>query len=192
MKTTCKIETCSKETYGRGYCRNHYNSLIRHGDPLQAERNVKEKQLKAEQRKLADANKQKNSNNIGKTCKAPDCGRPAKIKGYCLKHDARIKRNGTLETKTKRSNIKVDECLVIGCIATPHSHGICKHHLNNIKELKTPLKPQIIRLCGVKGCDNPHMGNGMCNKHFTQWKAIVRDYKLAQYVELSTWTDVVK
>lgn len=185
----CSIGLCAKETYCRGYCRNHYNSLLRHGDPLQAEKNTKERKALSEQRRKERAEKPKLESNVGKTCKADGCSLPAKIKGYCLKHDARIKRNGNLNLKRPRSNIRVEACLVMGCTAKPKSHGICAHHLNNIKDLKTPLKPQIIRLCGVKGCDKPHMANGMCSSHYAQWKSVVRDYKLSEHLELKGWED---
>ncbi len=185
----CSIETCIKKTYCKGLCRNHYNSLIRHGDPLQAERNIEERSLRAKENREERAKKPKLESNLGKICGADGCDRPARIKGYCIKHDARIKRNGTLELKIRQSKIKVEECLIMGCTAKPKNHGICANHLNNIKDLKTPLKPKVIKMCGVKGCDKPHMAKGMCSSHYAQWKAVVRDHKLSKYLELSGWED---
>lgn len=189
-KKSCLIEHCNSNSYCKGYCRNHYNSLIRHKDPLHAENFMKQRAQRAqEEREKKEHRKQTlgsvpRSRNKGKTCKVPDCTQPAKIKGYCLMHDARIKRNGTLTPKTIYSDIKVEKCLVMSCNGKAHSHGICRHHLNNIKELKTPLKPKVIKLCGVPECQKPHMAQGMCNTHYAQWKAIIQDHSLSKYVKL--------
>lgn len=184
-KSICTIPHCSKVSFCKGYCRNHYNSHTRHGDPLHAERFMEQRRLQSEEKKKLNATKPKRESNVGKICKVDGCLNPAKIKGYCPKHDIRIKRNGTLVPKIKRSTIKVDECLVLGCVAQPKTHGICKNHLVIIKELKTPLKPKIIKLCGVKGCENKHLAKGMCNTHYVQWKDVIREYNLSEYVSLS-------
>jgi len=50
-------------------------------------------------------------------CSAPGCDRPAKAKGYCMRHYARIRRTGILGTKrrmgdfwTKVKRGAPDEC----------------------------------------------------------------------------------
>lgn len=177
-KSKCSIPTCLKIAFCKGYCRNHYNSFTRHGDPLHAERFIAQRRLKSEEKEKSNANKTKREKNVGKTCKMDDCPKPARIKGYCLQHDARLKRNNTLVPKIKRSNIQVASCLVLGCTSKPKYHGICAHHLNNIKELKTPLKPTLTKLCGVTGCEKKHMAKGMCSTHYAQRKAVISDYNL--------------
>jgi hypothetical protein len=39
--TTCKVDGCGREVRARGWCRRHYESWKRHGDPLKAKENTR-------------------------------------------------------------------------------------------------------------------------------------------------------
>lgn len=179
-KRKCSVPHCNEEHSAKGYCKKHYKSFRRWGDALQSRRNAEERRrrgllLQAKERVLA--------NNMGKLCKAPDCDSPARIKGYCVKHDARIKRNGSLNLKITRTGIKRETCGVLDCPNPHKAHGMCYTHLDNFNRTGSPIVPQIVKLCGVRGCEKPHMAKGMCSTHYAKWKANVRDLGIIDFIE---------
>lgn len=61
-------------------------------------------------------------------CLVEGCNNKHFGKGYCNKHYSRLKRNGTLETKTMIDHPK--ECTVEGCTNKYHAKGLCIKHYN--------------------------------------------------------------
>ena len=67
----CSITDCDRPHYGRGFCRNHHNRLIRHGDPLGGKHY-----------------------NPGAPCSIEGCEKPARARGWCIAHWERWSNNG--------------------------------------------------------------------------------------------------
>ena len=63
-------------------------------------------------------------------------------------------------------------CKFPDCKNNDHGRGYCAAHnwqLKNKSEL-TPINP-IRTGCTEKGCNNPHIANGLCGKHYQQEKS---------------------
>ena len=172
----CSIPECPKVVDSKKYCKNHYRSYMKYGNPLQIEEN---KRKQAERRKQEEMRKERRPNtSTNGTCSVRGCSDPIKARLMCEKHYARNLRNGTIETKNKRINSKIEECLVIGCERVPTSGGFCGTHKSYIQKFGTPYLAKTIKLCGVKGCQEKHWGKGMCQAHFNNWKTLLRKHGL--------------
>ena len=171
----CNIGGCNKKHEAKGYCKVHYRSFSKYGDALYVEQKRAEQEKNRIERENHKVEKERQKAEDFKNeaeeirqkvlagqCIAKDCFEPIKSKRLCEKHYARFLRKGSLELKHKRNEIDTEECLVIGC-NNPHvRHGFCSTHIINVRENETPYRPKIIKLCGVKGCENEHMGIGLC------------------------------
>lgn len=176
---TCEIDGCENKHEARGYCKKHYRSFYTYGDASYIDNKKKERD------NLCNVNSERPKSMSTKgTCQYDGCDSPIKSRGYCEKHYARLRRNGTMELQKKRSNINPDICLAMDCENEPLRHGMCGTHLINIREIKTPFKAKVRKLCGVNNCENIHFGHGLCKEHFYEWKAIVKEFKLAEYLNL--------
>lgn len=180
MNKVCSIENCNNTHEARGYCRKHYRSLLKYNDPLHVE---KKREIARLIKQISNQSKRHWASREG-VCEIKGCDKPIKSRQLCDTHYSRRMRNGHFELRVKRSNIQAEHCVAIGCNKEIKSHGLCNMHLVNTRELKSPFRPKVIKLCGVKDCEERHFGRGLCSKHYYEWKRVVRDHKLAQYLEL--------
>lgn len=157
----CSIEQCDKKHFGKSYCKNHYHSYMKYGDALYVE----------EKRQTRN-----------KYCVVENCEEVVLAKSLCQKHYARNLRKGKYKSEKKRNIIESETCLVFGCNNKHLRHGFCKSHLTTINELKTPYRMKTIRLCGVKECIELHFGKGMCRNHFYEWRKLIKELKLDEFV----------
>lgn len=178
----CKLKNCETKVEAKGYCRRHYLSFMRYGeaDYIDNKRNKKDKEMSVPELALKD------SNAITKDkCKILGCDKIVKCRGLCEMHYTRLRRNGQLETKTFRSEIKENECIAFNCNREPLRHGMCSTHITNLRELSTPYRAKIIKLCGVNGCEEKHFGKGLCKKHYKQWERVTKTYKLDEFLGMN-------
>ena len=180
----CSIPGCEKIHEAKGYCKVHYRSFFKYGDPLHVEKVKAQREKAREERETKKAAQPKRMSRKG-TCSYQGCDKPIQCRKLCATHYSRWLRNGHCELIYKKNELKdLDECLAINCTKKPKRHGLCDKHLINVKELKTPYRAKIVKLCGVEGCENLHMGNGLCKKHYPQWKIIIRDSGLSNHVQM--------
>lgn len=99
-------------------------------------------------------------------CKVASCNKPIKAKMLCDKHLKRVERNKTVKLKNlMMQDNDLDECLVPGCTAKPKSKGICQCHYAYYLRNGIPIKPKVIRRCGVEGCMRTTLAKRLCGRH---------------------------
>ena len=125
--------------------------------------------------------------NKGHICCIDGCDRPAKNKGYCLKHLARIQRGGMLPDGT--IPVKFVACKVDGCGQKARSKGYCFKHYERMKTGRMLPDGTLIRedggisnyikrytttgeraICKIDGCENHVNYWGLCHKHIARFK----------------------
>lgn len=101
-KGTCSIDGCELPLRATGWCKRHYNTWYRTGDPLTPPMCVENAQ-----------------------CKADGCTRRPRSKGcdWCEMHYGRIRRNGTLFNIPHST-----ECAAPKCDADVRCCGMCSIH----------------------------------------------------------------
>jgi hypothetical protein len=106
-------------------------------------------------------------------CSIPECGRQKYVKGFCLKHYARLRRFGNpLLTKRiiQRSSIK--QCVISNCGKKSIAKSLCDKHYKMFiltgRTEKIPTTPVKGLLCSVEGCERPRQARGLCSIHYTR------------------------
>lgn len=173
----CNVEYCNRKHEARGYCKNHYKSFMKYGNPLYVDEMKKLEEEKRLKKKIEKQNKNKQYSTKG-TCNIDGCTSPIKAKLMCDMHYSRKRRNGTIETTRKKIVVENGKCLVIGCNNSHRRNGLCTTHLSYERLYGTPYLFKIIKQCGVKGCDGEHLAKGLCNKHYREWSIIKDEYGL--------------
>jgi len=173
----CNVEHCNKIHEAKGYCKNHYKSFLKYGNPLHIEETKKKDEEKRKKRNLEKQNREKQYSTEG-TCAVNGCDSPIKAKRLCDMHYSRKRRNGTLETTRKAIVVESGKCLVIECDNPHKRNGLCTTHLSYERLYGTPYLFKIIKQCGVKGCEREHLAKGLCNKHYREWSIIKDEYGL--------------
>jgi hypothetical protein len=177
----CSIEGCNKKHEAKGYCKNHYKSFLKYGNPFQVEANKKAREAqRAEISKLKTIPKWRRTSREGE-CSVEGCDRDIKAKQLCDMHYARWNRNNTVERKTQER--VSDTCLVFGCDKPYKSKGLCETHYRYYNKYDSPVLPKTVKLCGVEGCYEVHYGKGFCERHYKQWKQLLKNYELNVEVE---------
>lgn len=172
----CDIDGCEKKHEAKGYCKNHYKSFLRHGNPLHVEENKRLQEAKKEL-ELAKRNKIQQHSTDG-ICKIHGCKNPIKARLMCETHYARERRTGSTEVTRKRLKVKVEQCLVIECDKKALPSGFCSTHQSYKNKHGSPYMPKVFKLCGVEDCYEKHWGRGLCREHFLAWRKILRNHKL--------------
>ncbi|MFQ3543577.1 hypothetical protein Q7A53_05780 [Halobacillus rhizosphaerae] len=164
----CKVFNCKNKHEALGYCERHYKSYIRHGNPLQVDKNLKKRENRKDIQR-ATKNKRFSTNGV---CLIDGCDEPRKSRGLCEKHYARWRRNGTTDSTGRRySHIKT--CLRIDCNRPAKTAGLCDTHAGYYYQYGSPYLPKVIKKCGIEWCDKPHQAKGLCMDHYRQWKKIL-------------------
>lgn len=159
----CTISGCNKKHEARGYCKIHYRSLLKWGNPLQVEIN----RLKQESKDKAPIKTHCRTNFSTKgNCIVDGCKNPIKARQLCEKHYARRLRNGNIQYKNIK--YKTSKCLAF-CDKLQASCGYCDNHYLIFRKTGTPFKPKIIRLCSINNCRNFHLAKGFCSNHYTKF-----------------------
>lgn len=162
----CNVENCNKKHEARGYCKSHYKSYMRYGNPLQVDINRELRKQKAELQKSKPRKTRQSRDGV---CSVENCNKPIKSRRLCEKHYARMRRNNTLEISSIERG-KVKTCLAVGCDRPHKTHGYCETHYKNYRHTGSPHLPKVIKYCGVKGCNNKHDAKGLCSNHYRLWR----------------------
>lgn len=104
---TCSVEGCEKKPHGHGLCAAHWKRWRKHGDPL-AEVEARESQK-------------------GKTCRGPECDRPAVTKGLCNSHEYQERVRGAL-TPLRERIVNSGPCSLESCERPALTDGLCQTH----------------------------------------------------------------
>lgn len=180
---TCTINGCDNKHEGLGYCKSHYKSFLRHGDPLEVDRRRKKREAK---KKAAPKRTRINRSTKG-TCSVEGCESPIKAKGLCSAHHARMLRNNTLELQN--NVFEFETCTLMDCDDPHFRRGYCSYHYHVFKETGSPYRAKVIRLCGVIGCTKTHLAKGLCTTHYRQWRSIVDEHQLEERMNFATEED---
>lgn len=169
----CTIAGCKNKHEAKGYCKKHYKSYMKWGDPLTVDRN-KEKRIAQANQSL---NKTRKNTSTKGCCIVEGCQRPILAKKMCEMHYARHRRYGTVKLQKHKRYIG-DECIVFDCNKKRKTQGYCEAHYSVYKEHGTPYRPEVIKLCGVEDCGNIHLAKGLCRHHYNEW------HKLLEAIEI--------
>lgn len=124
-----------------------------------------------------------------RNCSVEACTKPHFGKGYCNTHYYRIRRNGTLDLKTReqisaeyRASRPEITCGIEGCprVSNRNSAGmrVCgmhgsrfdRHGHFGVRRVASPLNPNKVA-CGVEGCMKVQDGNAaFCKLHDTRFR----------------------
>lgn len=168
---TCSIEACDKKHEAKGYCKTHYRSYLKYGNPLQVdENNANREQRKLQQSKEPRISKRSSTKGV---CSIDGCNSSIKARRLCEKHYARQRRHGADEVIVKKYD--VDTCVVFDCNKPHKSFGYCDYHSFLYRTNGTPFKPKVLKLCGVDGCYKEHIAKGLCTVHYREWKKLLRE-----------------
>jgi hypothetical protein len=145
----CSIPGCGKPNLSRGWCRKHYYTWKRHGDP----------QGKAPPRTRKPPT----------PCKVEDCPQPAVCRGWCGIHYQRWRRHGDplIGRSIQIGNDPI--CSVEGCNKPHVSSGFCHTHYKRWRKHGDPLLGGLKESpgpCPVEGCGEPARPSGLCPKHY--------------------------
>lgn len=162
----CEVEGCKNKHEARGYCKRHYKSFMKYGNPIQVDLNQEARSKKIKE--SANKTGRTNMSRDGK-CKVKGCDSPIKSRKMCEKHYARWRRTGTSTIKTNYGRIK--NCIVIDCDNPHKALGYCDKHYNYNRKYGSPYLPKVIKLCGVEDCYEKHWGKGLCKEHFHLWRS---------------------
>jgi len=116
-----------------------------------------------------------------RTCSVEGCEDPHLALGFCRKHYARVRRNGTPDLPYPEPVPGIRRrCSVEGCeLPTRYSTRsitVCSKHYQRLqKHGTTDLPPKRIRICGRPDCERPAGSSGFCLKHW-QFKTQMRGY----------------
>lgn len=91
----CSIDGCVKKHEAKGYCKVHYRSFTKYGDPLYVEqKRAQQEQNRIEKEKYKAITRQLMSTEG--VCKVSDCDSSIYAKRLCIKHYGRHLRKGDL------------------------------------------------------------------------------------------------
>lgn len=113
-KRICLVAGCEEPHKAKGYCKTHYNRMLRYGRP----ENVR-------------------NWNPGALCSVDGCGEPVKARGYCGRHYMRVRKTGEAgpaelieypDRRKRQSRYKGLTCSVDDCERAARSRGWCNMH----------------------------------------------------------------
>jgi hypothetical protein len=148
----CSIPGCSNQHLSRGWCRKHYYTWYRHGDPLG----------KAPPRPPRPP----------KPCKVPDCPESAHSRGWCGEHYQRWRRHGDPlgGGAQQRRYPPGSVCEVAACGEPIVAKGYCglhwKHWRQHGDPLAGPFQLASPGPCEIEGCEEPARPSGLCRHHY--------------------------
>lgn len=105
------------------------------------------------------------------SCSFPNCGKPAKARGYCYGHYRQLRAGEPLRPLRIWTSNNGD-CSFNGCQRRRAGRGLCAGHLAQLYEGR-PMQP----LRGARGkcsfpdCSRPHYAKGHCITHYWQQKS---------------------
>ena len=107
------------------------------------------------------------------TCSVDGCGRPSRVRGWCVMHYGRWRRHGNVLTVLRKMETPAATrtCSVEGCEKPYNSRGLCAMHLARSNRHGDPLvnlRPGNLR-CSVEGCDLRLSCRGFCTAHYHRW-----------------------
>lgn len=121
MSETCSVPECEKRILARGYCRLHYQRLMRTGDPLGVRPNGRPAKIHVE------------------ACSIDGCEAPARARGLCNAHAIRLRRHGNPLAGAVTRTPRQKECSIDGCPAPPVGRGYCAAHYAKFRKYGDPL-----------------------------------------------------
>lgn len=163
---TCSIEGCNKRHEAKGYCKNHYKSLLKYSDPLRVERNKQERKIKSSQK----PERKWICQSTHGTCEVEDCRNPIKARRLCDKHLQRLYRNGDIG----KDRPELYGCIVPACSKPHKTGGYCTKHYAYYRRHGTPFKAKTVKLCALDKCNEPHFGRGLCEGHLKDFKKLLK------------------
>lgn len=98
-------------------------------------------------------------------CRAPQCDRPARARGVCLRHYTNERyhaaRSLQLANEAKDPSLRTAKpCKEPGCTGLPIQMGFCADHYEVWLQATADLER-----CSWEGCERPKEVRGMCSKH---------------------------
>lgn len=95
-------------------------------------------------------------------CSVPECTGIIKALGLCAAHYARLKRNGTTESKRVEA-----KCSAAGCERRVQARGLCNTHYEAAyRRGELPGTVAAGTFCSADGCNRPVKAKGLCHTHY--------------------------
>lgn len=117
-------------------------------------------------------------------CKVEECDRPAKARGWCMRHYQRWHATGDPGPVGLKRRPDHSPCEAEGCERENFANGYCQMHMYRVerygdpgpagsllKRRPRPRKPDVE--CSVDGCERivgRTGGKGMCRLHYRRWR----------------------
>ncbi len=109
-----------------------------------------------------------------RTCSIDDCPKPARARGWCVKHYQRWQTHGDpLMVKVRlpdREPKPKGPCAINECDGRAEIRGWCSTHYHRWHRTGDPLAPDRRfsgrSVCTVIGCEREQVGRGWCNAHY--------------------------
>lgn len=102
-------------------------------------------------------------------CSVNGCDEPAKTRGYCSAHYARVWRDGDPGPADLKRKRQEGPCSAEGCDAPAKTRGLCgKHYQRDRKHGSIETRPRSragLTHCTYEGCDRKHHAHGLCVFH---------------------------
>ena len=110
---SCKVMECNDIAEIKGYCKRHYNQVIKHGEVTLIEKRIK----------------------YPTVCQIEGCGKKSYSNGYCQSHYNKLYKYGDPLYEYKRE--KDNKCKIGDCDRKYYAKGYCrKHYLEYIMKAK--------------------------------------------------------
>ena len=116
---TCTIEGCEGKHHGRGWCRRHYKSWQRLGDPLAAK-----------------------PKHRGSTCSIEGCEGKPHARGWCPNHYGSWRLHGDPMAAKPTNRHRPPICTIEECDGEHVARGWCSHHYESWLRHGDPLAAQ--------------------------------------------------
>ncbi len=105
-----------------------------------------------------------------KICKAPDCNKKHKAKGYCDMHYHRVKAHGDYNANFKKIKI-LKKCKIQSCNKIACSIGFCQMHYRRNRLYGDPnIRMNSYKdysFCSIINCNKKHNSKGYCKIHYS-------------------------
>lgn len=153
---TCVVEGCWRVAAARGWCRGHWQRVMRSGgDPGSSEF-------------------RRSPGSTPPRCKVDRCESPAASRGWCRAHYQRWYDGRDMDAPVATySKTPPAPCSFDGCDSASTALGLCNRHYQARRRAGEAVDPRRYGgspVCSSEGCSRPHRARGYCDLHYRRFR----------------------